>query len=110
MTGVVDFSFCRLGLPLGPLLNNLYLRDLAVKAPLTEPLTIKGCTRDCARMYYKYAGMQVFDQYPCNVKDNTICCIRTVVLASVGAHMDDTVQENVTRGVRETQLRYKKGF
>ena len=50
------------------------------------------------------------DQYPCNVKDETICWIRMVVLASVGAHMDDMVQENVTRGVRETRLRYEKGF
>ena len=55
-------------------------------------------------------GCRYCDQYPCNVKDNTICCIRTVVLASVGAHMDDMVQENVTRGVRETQLRYEKGI
>ena len=47
---------------------------------------------------------------PCNVKGNTIYYIRTVVLASVGAHMDDMVQENVTPGVRETQLRYEKGF
>ena len=55
-------------------------------------------------------GCRYCDQYPCNVKDDTICCVRTVVLASVGAHMDDMVQENVTRGVRETQLRYEKGF
>ena len=54
-------------------------------------------------------GCRYCDQYPCNVKDDTIC-IRTVVLASVGAHMDDMVQENVTRGVRETQLRYEKGI
>ena len=51
-------------------------------------------------------GCRYCDQYPCNVKDDTIRCIRTVVLASVGAHMDDMAQENVTLGVRETQLRY----
>ena len=44
------------------------------------------------------------------VMSKTAPFIRTVVLASVGAHMDDTVQENVTRGVRETRLRYEKGF
>ena len=44
------------------------------------------------------------------VMSKTTPFIRTVVLASAGAHMDDMVQENVTRGVRETQLRYEKGF
>ena len=54
-------------------------------------------------------GCRYCDKYPCNVKDNTIHRIRTVVLASVGAPMDDMVQANVTLGVRATQHRYNIG-
>ena len=45
----------------------LFRRDLPVQAPLTEPLTIKGCSRECARMFYKYSGMQVRLHTPCSL-------------------------------------------
>ena len=48
----------------------------------------------------------VLSNFSAITKGHNICRIRMVVLASVGALMDDMVQEDATPGVKATQHRY----